>query len=80
MRGQKVSDSDILNYFSELIIKIVISRVRNVEKREKARKTHFGRQKRESVGRKVKCFQATVSWDPTEVVMYEFVLEHLTCM
>lgn len=31
-----MSDSDILNYFSELIIKIVISRVRNVEKREKA--------------------------------------------
>ena len=28
----------------------------------------------------MKCFQATVSWDPNEVVIHEFVLEYPTCM
>lgn len=47
-----MSDSDILSYFSELIIKIVISRVRNVEKGKRLEKHILEDKKEDPLGEK----------------------------
>ena len=47
-----MSDSDILNYFSELIIKIVISRVRKWEKGKRLEKHILEDRKEKPLGEK----------------------------